>query len=149
VARKKPSGERSVRWSRPKYAPKRKVCIFCADKSAKINYRDPDKLRSYISDRAKILPRRRTGTCARHQRSLAVAIKRARHLALLPYVPAHMRKVGGIAPTPARTPAAAPTPAPARVTEPVATAVKEETPAVEPAPAAEETPVEDQIRISE
>jgi small subunit ribosomal protein S18 len=95
VARKKPSGDnKSTRWSRPRYAPKRKVCVFCADKSAVINYKDPDKLRSFISDRAKIVPRRRTGTCARHQRRLAVAIKRARHLALLPYVPAHMRKVG-------------------------------------------------------
>lgn len=99
VARKKPSGEKSTRWSRPRYAPKRKVCAFCADKSLKINYKDPDKLRTFISDRAKIVPRRRTGTCAKHQRSLAVAIKRARHLALLPYVPSHMRKTGGIAPT--------------------------------------------------
>jgi small subunit ribosomal protein S18 len=95
VARKKPSGDnKSTRWSRPRYAPKRKVCVFCADKSAVINYKNPDKLRSFISDRAKIVPRRRTGTCARHQRRLAVAIKRARHLALLPYVPGHMRKIG-------------------------------------------------------
>ncbi len=95
MARKKPSGDnKSTRWSRPRYAPKRKVCVFCADKSAVINYKDPDKLRSFISDRAKIVPRRRTGTCARHQRRLAVAIKRARHLALLPYVPGHMRKIG-------------------------------------------------------
>jgi len=94
VARKKPSGDnKPTKWSRPRYAPKRKVCVFCADKSAVINYRDPDKLRSFVSDRAKIVPRRRTGTCAKHQRRLAVAIKRARHLALLPYVPAHMRKV--------------------------------------------------------
>ena len=95
MARRKPSGDgKSTRWSRPRYAPKRKVCVFCADKSAVINYKDPDKLRSFVSDRAKIVPRRRTGTCARHQRRLAVAIKRARHLALLPYVPSHMRKVG-------------------------------------------------------
>jgi small subunit ribosomal protein S18 len=96
VARKKPSGERSTRWSRPRYTPKRKVCAFCADKSATIDYKEPDKLRTYLSDRAKIVPRRRTGTCAKHQRRLAVAIKRARHLALLPYVPAHMRKVGTV-----------------------------------------------------
>jgi small subunit ribosomal protein S18 len=103
VARRKPSGEKSktTRWSRPRYAPKRKVCVFCADKSAVIDYKNPDKLRSFVSDRAKIVPRRRTGTCARHQRRLAVAIKRARHLALLPYVPAHMRKIGTatVAPT--------------------------------------------------
>jgi small subunit ribosomal protein S18 len=56
-----------------------------------INYKDPGKLRTYVSDRGKIEPRRRTGTCARHQRRLSVAIKRARHLALLPYVPSHIR----------------------------------------------------------
>ena len=98
MARKKTSADnKSIKWTRPRYAPKRKVCVFCADKSAVINYKDPDKLRSFVSDRAKIVPRRRTGTCAKHQRRLAVAIKRARHLALLPYVPAHMRKVGAAA----------------------------------------------------
>ena len=91
--RKTSSDSKTTKWTRPRYAPRRKVCIFCADKSAVINYKDPDRLRSFISDRAKIVPRRRSGTCAKHQRSLAVAIKRARHLALLPYVPAHMRKV--------------------------------------------------------
>ena len=107
MARRKPGGDnKSTRWSRPRYAPKRKVCVYCADKSAVINYKDPDKLRSFVSDRAKIVPRRRTGTCARHQRRLAVAIKRARHLALLPYVPAHMRKVGA-APTVSTAAAAA------------------------------------------
>ncbi|MDP3880499.1 MAG: 30S ribosomal protein S18 [Dehalococcoidales bacterium] len=74
--------------------PSRKVCSFCEGKVKVIDYKDADKLRGYISDRGKIAPRRRTGTCARHQRILAQAIKRARHLALLPYVPAHMRKVG-------------------------------------------------------
>jgi small subunit ribosomal protein S18 len=58
-----------------------------------IDYKDVEKLRGFISDRAKISPRRRTGTCAKHQRVLAIAIKRARHLALLPYVPSHMRRV--------------------------------------------------------
>jgi small subunit ribosomal protein S18 len=58
-----------------------------------LDYKDVEKLRGFISDRAKILPRRRTGTCARHQRTLAISIKRARHLALLPYVPSHMRRV--------------------------------------------------------
>ena len=138
MARKKPSGERSTRWSRPRYAPKRKVCAFCADKSLKINYKDPDKLRNYISDRAKIVPRRRTGTCAKHQRSLAVAIKRARHLALLPYVPTHMRKTGGIAPTPtALPPVAAPAPEVVATAE-APVAVAEEAPASEDASAAEE-----------
>ena len=73
--------------------PTRKVCSFCADKVKVIDYKDGDKLRGYITDRGKIQPRRRTGTCAKHQRILAVAIKRARHIALLPYVPEHMRKV--------------------------------------------------------
>ena len=76
--------------------PKRKFCAFCSDKVEAIDYKEPSKLRRYISGRGKIEPRRRTGTCAKHQRALAVAIKRARHLALLPYVPAYIRKVGGI-----------------------------------------------------
>lgn len=84
---------RTARWGRTRYVPHRKVCSFCADKTAVIDYKDAEKLRLYISDRGKIGPRRRTGTCARHQRILAVAIKRARHLALLPYVSAHMRRV--------------------------------------------------------
>ena len=63
----------------------RKVCGFCVDKVESIDYKDVAKLRRYISERAKILPRRVTGTCARHQRELTVAIKRARHLALLPF----------------------------------------------------------------
>ena len=64
---------------------RRKVCGFCVDKVESIDYKDVAKLRRYISERAKILPRRVTGTCARHQRELTVAIKRARHLALLPF----------------------------------------------------------------
>lgn len=64
---------------------RRKVCGFCVDKVEKIDYKDIARLRRYMSERAKILPRRVTGTCARHQRALTVAIKRARHLALLPY----------------------------------------------------------------
>ncbi len=64
---------------------RKKVCAFCVDKVETIDYKDIAKLRRYLSERAKILPRRVTGTCARHQRALTVAIKRARHLALLPY----------------------------------------------------------------
>ena len=75
--------------------PKRKFCSFCSEKVEDIDYKDPSKLRRYISGRGKIEPRHRTGTCAKHQRALAVAIKKARHLALLPYVPAHIRKTGG------------------------------------------------------
>jgi len=94
VPRQKPSRARTGGWGRPRYAPSRKVCSFCAGKIAAIDYKDSEKLRGYVSDRGKIAPRRRTGTCAKHQRILAVAIKRARHLALLPYVPVHTRKVG-------------------------------------------------------
>lgn len=66
--------------------PKRKVCAFCADKNAIIDYKDTMRLRRYISERGKILPRRMSGTCAKHQRELAMAIKRSRVVALLPYV---------------------------------------------------------------
>ncbi len=70
---------------------RRKVCAFCVDKIEIIDYKDPGKLRRYITERGKIEPRRKTGTCAEHQRQLAVALKRARHVALLPYAPEHMR----------------------------------------------------------
>ena len=65
---------------------RRKVCNFCLDKATSIDYKDVAKLRKYITEKGKILPRRMTGVCARHQRELAVAIKRARQMALLPYV---------------------------------------------------------------
>ena len=65
---------------------RRKVCNFCVDKVAAIDYKDTAKLRRYLSERGKILPRRTTGTCAKHQRQLTTAIKRARQIALLPYV---------------------------------------------------------------
>jgi len=64
---------------------RKKVCIFCG-KDGEIDYKDVVRLKKFISERGKILPRRVTGTCAKHQRALTVAIKRARHLALLPYV---------------------------------------------------------------
>ncbi len=66
--------------------PKRKVCNFCADKVADINYKDSTRLRKYISERGKILPRRISGSCAKHQRLLTVAVKRARFIAFLPFV---------------------------------------------------------------
>ncbi len=65
---------------------RRKVCSFCVDKIAHIDYKDTAKLRRHLSERGKILPRRTTGTCAKHQRQLTTAIKRARQIALLPYV---------------------------------------------------------------
>ncbi|MBA7598111.1 hypothetical protein ES703_05121 [subsurface metagenome] len=87
---------RSRRWDKARYVPRRKICSFCKDKVKTIDYKDSVKLRHYISDRGKIEPRRRSGTCAKHQRLLATAVKRARYLALLPYVPSHIRGTGGV-----------------------------------------------------
>jgi small subunit ribosomal protein S18 len=85
-------GTRSQRPGGPqRYIPRRKVCTFCVDKVDVIDYKRPEVLRRFLTDRGKIKPRRRTGTCAKHQRRLAVAIKRARHLALLPYAAEHLR----------------------------------------------------------
>ena len=70
---------------RPRGRKRRKVCTFCVDKVEHIDYKDAVKLRRFLSERSKILPRRMTGTCAKHQRELAVAIKRARVASLLPF----------------------------------------------------------------
>ena len=96
MVRQRGSKSKAKKWTGARYVPRRKVCSFCTNNVDVIDYKDSVKLRQYISDRGKIEPRRRTGTCAKHQRALAVAIKRARHLALLPYVPAHIREVGGV-----------------------------------------------------
>ena len=64
---------------------RKKVCVFCASENTVIDYKDTNKLKRYVSERGKILPRRITGNCAKHQRALTVAIKRARHVALMPY----------------------------------------------------------------
>lgn len=79
---------------RGRYPPRRRVCQFCIDKIDEIDYKDVSRLRRYLSDRAKIEPRRKTGTCAHHQRSLSTALKRARIMALLPYSAEHIRKSG-------------------------------------------------------
>lgn len=78
--------------------PRRKVCNFCVDKITRIDYKEPGRLRRYVSDRGKIEPRRKTGTCAKHQRALTVSLKRARHLALLPFSAQHIRETGVFAP---------------------------------------------------
>ena len=65
---------------------RKKVCVFCGKENNEINYKDANKLKRYVSERGKILPRRITGNCAKHQRALTVEIKRARHLAIMPYV---------------------------------------------------------------
>ncbi|MGI6337046.1 MAG: 30S ribosomal protein S18 [Clostridiales bacterium] len=85
---REPRAERPDRSERGPMRPhkRRKVCSFCVDKVEHVDYKDVPKLRRYLSERGKILPCRMTGTCAKHQRQLTVAIKRARHIALLPYV---------------------------------------------------------------
>ena len=79
--------ERPERPQRPANRQRRrKVCTFCTERDAVIDYKNPAQLRKFISERGKILARRMTGTCARHQRQLTTAVKRARQIALLPYV---------------------------------------------------------------
>ena len=77
---------REARPQRQNNRKRKKVCAFCADKVTEIDYKDTLRLRKYVSERAKILPRRVTGTCAKHQRQLTIAIKRARQVALMPYI---------------------------------------------------------------
>src|ERR1051326_3391670 len=77
-----------------KFTPRRKVCQFCVDKIKEVDYKDLARLRRFLSERGKIEPRRKTGTCAAHQRSLNVALKRARQLALLPFTAEHIRVTG-------------------------------------------------------
>lgn len=86
-----PQREFSRDRPRRRYVPRRKVCAFCVEKIDLIDYKDVGRLRRYLSNRFKIDPRRKTGTCARHQRALSRAIKRARIVALLPLSPDHGR----------------------------------------------------------
>jgi small subunit ribosomal protein S18 len=83
---KKPAEEAPAKKPVRQIKKRRKVCIFCEDKIDYVDYKDVGRLRKCITERAKILPRRVTGTCAMHQRQLTVTIKRARHMALLPYL---------------------------------------------------------------
>ena len=83
-ARLRAKARKKARKQRKKGFVRRKVCRFCADSSLKIDYRDPKSLRLFITETGKMIPRRISGNCARHQRPLAIAIKRARHLAFLP-----------------------------------------------------------------
>jgi small subunit ribosomal protein S18 len=87
-----------------KFTPRRKVCQFCADKIKEVDYKDLGRLRRFLSERGKIEPRRKTGTCAAHQRSLNVALKRARHLALLPFTAEHIRVTGVLVREPGSSP---------------------------------------------
>ena len=92
----RPQGGPSARWPSPGTlcAPRRRVCSFCVEHVKHIDYKDYERLRRYVSDRAKIEPRRKSGVCAKHQRALSNAIKRARHLALLPFVPMQTMRSG-------------------------------------------------------
>src|SRR5262245_27052129 len=98
----KPSGGRtggSSARARPGAPQKRKSCFLCKDKIAEVDYKNVNMLRRYVSDRGKIRNRRMTGACRKHQRQIAVAIKRAREMALLPYI----AEAGGPAPTRGRS----------------------------------------------
>lgn len=82
---KKTGDKADAQMKRRPMRRRKKVCIFCADENKAIDYKDVNLLKRYVSERGKILPRRITGNCAKHQRALTVAVKRARHLALMPY----------------------------------------------------------------
>ena len=82
----RPRGGRRFGGGGGRFGSRRKVCQFCMDNIKEVDYKDLPRLRRHISERGKIEPRRKTGTCAKHQRSLTTAIKRARHVALLPFV---------------------------------------------------------------
>ena len=89
TSRPRPGGPR--RRGRPRFYARRKVCQFCVDKVKNIDYKDLSRLRRYVSERARIEPRRKTGNCAKCQRPMTLAIKRARHLALIPFIQGHAR----------------------------------------------------------
>ncbi|MCW2276689.1 30S ribosomal protein S18 [Heliophilum fasciatum] len=78
-------GDKPERKGRKGRRPRRRICFFCVDKVADVDYKEIGKLRKYLTERGKILPRRVSGCCAKHQRQLTQAIKRARHVALLPF----------------------------------------------------------------
>jgi len=92
-SRRRPAGGQR-RGPQRKFFYRKKFCHFCKEKELKIDYKDARALKPYITERGKILPRRKTGTCAKHQRRLATAIKRARHVALLPFSAEHARMRG-------------------------------------------------------
>ncbi len=89
-------GQRQGRggFRRRRFQPRRKVCLYCVNKEKIINWKNTDDFRRFINDSGGIFPRRKTGMCAKHQRRVAIAIKRARHIALLPYTSEHIRFSG-------------------------------------------------------
>jgi small subunit ribosomal protein S18 len=80
-----PRGAKDAKAPRKRGFARRKVCRFCADKNVPIDYKDPQTLKYFITDRGKVIPRRISGNCAKHQRKVAVAIKRSRMIALMPF----------------------------------------------------------------
>src|SRR5258708_8896186 len=126
-----------------KFTPRRKVCQFCVDKIKEVDYKDLGRLRRFLSERGKIEPRRKTGTCAAHQRSLNVALKRARQLAMLPFTAEHIRITGVLV----REPGAAPFRG-SRGPRPIEPEAAEAVPDGEAA-AASETPAEGQAAAPE
>ncbi|MEW6034041.1 MAG: 30S ribosomal protein S18 [Chloroflexota bacterium] len=126
------------RRDKPRYIPRRRVCAFCADKSKVIDFRDAGKLRRYLSDRGRIDSRRKTATCAKHQRELATALKRARHLAMLPFTLSHIRLSGtvGLRPQFSRAPLAPPQERPAQQAPAVPAAAAQASVTQAPAPEA-------------
>jgi small subunit ribosomal protein S18 len=118
---------------RGRYTPRRKVCQFCVDKVDNVDYKDIARLRRFITERGKIEPRRKTGTCAKHQRRVSRAIKQARQIALLPIAAKHIQELGGyFQPAPFL-----PAPPMAQPHQPAPAA-----PAEAPAPAVEAAPAE-------
>lgn len=85
MAKKKKKKDAQKKLLALKYRPRQRYCLFCKDKGQIIDYKRPDNLRRFLTEKGKILPSRMTGNCAKHQRQLALAVKRARFLALLPY----------------------------------------------------------------
>ena len=83
--RRKDNKKDKGKKKRKRAFPRRKICRFCADKKAKVDYRDPSSLKFFITERGKIIPRRISGNCAHHQRKVAKAIKQARQIALMPF----------------------------------------------------------------
>jgi small subunit ribosomal protein S18 len=88
------AGEAARPRRRGRFGRRRKVCSFCVEHVKVIDYKDPSRLRRFLSDRGRIEARKKLGTCAKHQRALSQALKRARHLALLPYTAEHIRATG-------------------------------------------------------
>ncbi|MGD0205496.1 MAG: 30S ribosomal protein S18 [Dehalococcoidia bacterium] len=92
--REEGGAEAGRRRPRGRYSRRRKVCMFCVEHVTVIDYKEVNRLRRFLSERARIEPRKKSGTCAKHQRALSQALKRARHLALLPYTAEHIRAAG-------------------------------------------------------